>query len=170
MNLYDESETSWAQIDFAESVDSMSYMSSTINIYKTLMSETQTEERYYFAPKNLLVCDSATYEYSKSSGWKHATRFTIEMWDEQMRATIVNYLRSRESNTNDPTIQSCNVRVVPFEQVKLVTLGRYFGFNIPPSDWSSIGQSPQGVSFLLISDTKSKASESESFSLRIRKG
>ena len=76
-----------------------------------------------------------------------------------MRATVVNYLRSRASNTNDPTIQSCNVRVVPFEQVKLVTLGRYFGFNIPPSDWSSIGQSPQGVSFLLICDTKSKAEE-----------
>ena len=156
MNLYDESETSWAQIDFAESVDSMSYMSSTINIYKTLMSETQTEERYYFAPKNLLVCDSATYEYSKSSGWKHATRFTIEMWDEQMRATVVNYLRSRESNTNNPTIQHCNVRVIPFEEVKLVALD--FAYKMP-TYWTSVGQSPQVVSLSLTCDSQSAAEE-----------
>ena len=157
MNLNNESETSWGQIDFAESVDSMPYMSTNINIYKSLKSA--TEKCYYFAPKNLLVCDSATYvRGNRLNGNKHQMRFEIEMWDEQLQSMVVNYLRSRASNTNDKTIQSCNVRVVPFEQVKLVTLGRYFGFNIP-TDWTSVGQSPRVVSFLLICDTKSKVKE-----------
>ena len=154
MNLNKESETSWGQIDFAESVDSMPYMSTNINIYKSLRSA--TEECYYFAPKNLLICNSATYEYSKSSGWKHATRFTIEMWDEQMRATVVNYLRSRESNTNNPTIQHCNVRVIPFEEVKLVALD--FAYKMP-TYWTSVGQSPQVVSLSLTCDSQSAAEE-----------
>ena len=161
MNLNNENETSWAQIDIAERniVDSMPYMSFRISIYKSKVSATQTEGRYYYAPKYLLIHDSARYlQATRLNGNKHQMQFEIEMWDEQLQTMVVNYLRSRASNTNDPTIQSCNVRVVPFEQVKLVASEPCNGFKVP-TDWALIGQSPQKVSFSLTCDSESIAKE-----------
>ena len=161
MNLNNENETSWAQIDIAERniVDSMPYMSFRISIYKSKVSATQTEGRYYYAPKHLLIHDSARYlQATRLNGFKHEMRFEIEMWDEQMQTMVVNYLRSRKSNTKDPTIQSCNVRVAPFEQVKLVASEPCNGFKVP-TEWTLIGQSPQKVSFSLTCDSESIAKE-----------
>ena len=85
----------------------------------TLSGDGKNYSKFYFHP--LVLLDPKSIIVNKSSGFfkQNFIRFTVQMWDQELRFKVLERLRSLPS-LNDKEIKEEDVHVMRYEEVQLV--------------------------------------------------
>ena len=85
----------------------------------TLSGDGKNYSKFYFHP--LVLLDPKSIIVNESSGFfkQEFVRFTIQMWNQELRSKVLEHLRSLPS-LNDKEIKEEDVHVMRYEEVQLV--------------------------------------------------
>jgi hypothetical protein len=113
-----------------DSLSSLKYGNFHIEIYEHTTNHkatTHSEKKYFYSPIALLDHKNAFSRYNKVTK-KQEMRFHIEMWNDQVENEVVQRLKQIVG----PEIQPYNVRVIPLENVILISNTPTEGYSLSP--------------------------------------
>ena len=125
------SSSQWAKMQISpDSLSSLKYGNFHIEIYEHINNNkttTNSEKKYFYSPIALLDHTNAFSRFNKVTK-KHEMRFPIEMWNDQVENEVVQRLKQIVG----PEIQPYNVRVIPLENVILISNTPTEGYSLSP--------------------------------------
>ena len=125
------SSSQWAKMQISpDSLSSLKYGNFHIEIYEHINNNkttTNSEKKYFYSPIALLDHTNAFSRFNKVTK-KHEMRFPIEMWNDQVENEVVQRLKQIVG----PEIQPYNLRVIPLENVILISNTPTEGYSLSP--------------------------------------